>query len=513
MQMPRAPLETIPRMDLRMDVVDVVETVESSVMDLPRPLTMVKPPPPDQSMGLGTWDAPEPVVVDPEPFSFKELMGMLADAHHRQVRGLEAEAARARERLAKSERRQTVLERELEEAARRSSVPGAVEPVCGRSQSRSRTLPARFPQGQHGGLAEGVPQGRALTKDTTSTGNGRSAWANELAKISRMDSVVRRFTVEESKFNEHRTGRWAYKIVKSVYFDALSYVLIIANSIFIGVFMEHQLSCAIKGRTSNKAFDIVEAAFVVWFSVELLLKILAEDVKVFLGPDWPWNALDLVLVISAVGQLASESGAPNISFARNLRLVRVVSILRVARVVRICQSLRVMIFAILRCLDALLWVFIVLAFFMYIFAMSFMHAVTVQFQDFESTWLAPCPDQESCQSDELGCPAKCAHLTWLDYHLGSLPKIMLMLFQSMTNGRDWAEVYDMLHQIHGNYGFIFVVFIYFMFFLVLNVSMVGTVVDVTSGVSKRDRDPGSGQERDDTAKGVHEQHQGVLHER
>jgi len=165
----------------------------------------------------------------------------------------------------------------------------------------------------------------------------------------------------------------------------------------------------------------------------------------------------------------------------------VVSILRIARVVRICQSLRVMIFATLRSLDSLFWVLVVLSFFIYIFAMAFMHGVTGQFQDYKSTWLSPCLDNIACRSDELECPAKCAHLTWLNDNFGSLHRIMLTLFQSITNGRDWAEVYDGLQQIHGNYSIIFLVFIYFMVFLVLNV-VIGTVVDVTSGVAKMDRE-------------------------
>jgi len=285
------------------------------------------------------------------------------------------------------------------------------------------------------------------------------------------------------RLDEGRRSRLAHKIVKTIYFDTLSYALIIANSIFIGASMQNQLTRAIDGREGDKAFVAVETAFVVWFAVELLLKLLAEDVQVFLGPDRLWNLLDLVLVVSAIGQLAAESGAPNISVTRNVRLFRVVRILRVVRVVRVCQSLRVMINAILRSLDALFWVFAVLAFFMYIFAMAFMHAATEQFRSKKTTLFLECP---TCSS-ELECAATCAHLKWLEDHFGSLFKVMLTLFQSLTGGLDWAEVYDQLHLIHGVHSFTFVVFIYFIVFLVMNV-VTGTVVDVTSSVAKRDHD-------------------------
>jgi hypothetical protein len=437
---------------------------------------------------------------------------MLSDLHNKQVRGLEAEVANAREQLSRSrlpsaeeEPRLPSTEDELGGSSHVSSFgAGSVDPVHVRGRSRSRTAPAG-PQrrdvskvGHRERSQIGPRKGTSTKVSYHKSATEASQWADELSRIKRVESFMNRKlttkvrlsrlqTMTDNTFGEGRKDRLAYKMVKTVYFDALSYVLIIANSLFIGASMEHRLSRAIEGRPRNEAFDVVETAFVIWFIMELLLKFLAEDVRVLLGPDRMWNLLDLALVASAIGQQAMESGAPNVSFTRNVRLVRVVSILRLARVVRICRSLRVMIFATLRSLDSLFWVLVVLAFFMYIFAMAFMHAVIGQFQDNESTWLLPCPDKRACRSDELECPDKCAHLTWLDDHFGSLPKIMLTLFQSITNGRDWAEVYDELHQIHGNYSFIFVVFIYFMVFLVLNV-VIGTVVDVTSGVSKRDRD-------------------------
>jgi len=323
---------------------------------------------------------------------------------------------------------------------------------------------------------------------------GPSRWAHKLGNTDGIETAMshsmrsmQQFTSTDLRLEEGRRDRLAYKIVKTGYFDALSYVLIIANSVFIGASMEHRLSCAIEGRTADKTFEAVETAFVIWFSMELLLKLLAEDVRVFSGKDRWWNLLDLVLVASAVGQLAAESGAPNISLTRNVRLFRVVRILRLVRVVRVCQSLRVMILTILRSLDALLWVLVVLAFFMYIFAMAFMHGTIEQFRDNEATWLFMCPNSGATCPDGSECAARCAHLTWLDNHLGSLTKMMLTLFQSITGGRDWAEVYDELDRIHGVHSSLFVLFIYFMVFLVLNV-VIATVVNVTSGVSSRDRD-------------------------
>merc|ERR1712232_535538 len=56
----------------------------------------------------------------------------------------------------------------------------------------------------------------------------------------------------------------------------------------------------------------------------------------------------------------------------------------------------------------------------------------------------------------------------------------------ITGGVDWSDVLDVVDGIHWGYGWALILYIYFMLFLGMNV-VTGTVVDVTSGVCKRDR--------------------------
>ncbi|CAK0799601.1 unnamed protein product, partial [Prorocentrum cordatum] len=410
--------------------------------------------------------------------------------HDAQVHGLEAEVAAARELLsqARSRRHEPPAALEPEETGC-ACLPGAVNSASLRGagaelaqspgdaltqlrEDRSLREVAQCPSRSNdsaGLLAKEVAEDadKDLKKQSfsqfDSVSSNLSRWRIESDKIKGLDLFMDKLSDTNHRLDEGRRSRLAHKIVKTIYFDTLSYALIIANSIFIGASMQNQLTRAIDGREGDKAFVAVETAFVVWFAVELLLKLLAEDVQVFLGPDRLWNLLDLVLVVSAIGQLAAESGAPNISVTRNVRLFRVVRILRVVRVVRVCQSLRVMRgggFSILRSLDALFWVLVVLAFFMYIFAMAFMHAAIEHFRDNKSTWISTCLGNQGACSDDAECAGKCEHLTWLSENLGSLYKTMLVLFQSITGGCDWAEVYDELHLIDSVHGYIFVVFIY-----------------------------------------------------
>merc|ERR1711920_897203 len=69
----------------------------------------------------------------------------------------------------------------------------------------------------------------------------------------------------------------------------------------------------------------------------------------------------------------------------------------------------------------------------------------------------------------------------------SIDRAILILFESITGGRDWGEVFYCLFRIGAVYGILFVAYVYFMVFLVLNV-VIGTVVDVTASVSSKDRD-------------------------
>jgi len=209
-------------------------------------------------------------------------------------------------------------------------------------------------------------------------------------------------------------------------------------------------------------------------------------VYVFLGNDWHWNSLDMVLVVAAVFQCVFENmgGAPtpNLTPTRNIRLFRITRVLRVVKVVQACQSLRVMILSIFKSVGSLFWALVVLLVFKYLFAMLFMHGTISYFEsqlDSGGTVLT---------LEELhfwNTPQE--HLDYMKYSWSSIDRSILTLFESITGGRDWGEVYYSLHKTGLFYGFMFVVYVYFMMFLVLNV-VIGTVVDVTSGVAAKDRD-------------------------
>jgi hypothetical protein len=285
---------------------------------------------------------------------------------------------------------------------------------------------------------------------------------------------------------QSRKRRTAYRIVKSLPFAVISYLGIAANSLFIGVSMQLEMNKVQSGTQMEEWLDVVEFGFVVFFTLELLCKLLAEDVYVFFGSDWHWNLLDTVLVIAAVLQgaleLSDSSDAPNMTPTRIIRLFRVTRVLRVVRVVQACQSLRVMLNSVFKSLDALIWVLVVLLVFKYIFAMLFMHGTILYFESHLGSGGESLTLEEQYFWDD---PQQ--HVDYMKCSWGSIDRSILTLFESITGGRDWGEVFWSLYKVGALYGLMFVVYVYFMVFLVLNV-VIGTVVDVTSGVAARDRD-------------------------
>jgi hypothetical protein len=288
---------------------------------------------------------------------------------------------------------------------------------------------------------------------------------------------------------EARKKRIAYRIVTSWPFSTMSYIAIILNSVFIGVCMQLQMDNLVTGRGKHTETwaAITELVFVAYFTVELLCKVLAEDYNIFLGADWKWNVLDTFLVVAAVLQLmidmfTSGGNVPSLTLTRTIRLFRITRVLRMVRIVRAVQSLRVMIFAILKSLDILFWVLAVLLFFKFIFAMIFMHGTISYFESY--------PDGDGstltlAEQQMFDTPQQ--HYDYMRTSWGTIHQATVTLFESITGGRNWDKVYLSLGRVGLVYGALFLVYIYFMVFLVLNV-VIGTVVDVTSGVASRDSD-------------------------
>ncbi|CAK0873888.1 unnamed protein product, partial [Prorocentrum cordatum] len=169
----------------------------------------------------------------------------------------------------------------------------------------------------------------------------------------------------------------------------------------------------------------------------------------------------------------------NLTLSRTIKLFRITRVLRIVRIVRMVQSLRVMIFAIFRSLDVLFWVLAVLLFFKYVFAMIFMHGTISYFDSYPNDGVTLTLDEKQFWSTSQ------EHFDYMMTSWGSIERAIVTLFESITGGRDWGEVYQSLVKIGILYG---IMFLFYIYPAASARRRIGTVVDVTSGVAARDRD-------------------------
>jgi len=300
--------------------------------------------------------------------------------------------------------------------------------------------------------------------------NRRSAYRETLNLI---DQVLGWFEEKEPVSRSRQSSPcrdWVTWIVNHYIFRAIVSLMIILNSMTIGLSMQFLISEQVKTpghRVSSAGWMIIENMFCVFFMFELGLRAMSESVGFVQGPNWKWNMFDLALVAMCVSDFILENSgksiAPNIGYARMFRLVRLARILRIIRVVRLFHSLRLMIISIIHCAGDLLWVLLLLFLVIYSFAIVFLTGVMEHLESNTS------PSMDAVEN-------------FID-----LPRALLSLFMAVSGGIDWQDVIFPLFKMGTFYGLTFFVYIFFVTFGVLNV-VTSMFVDSAFQVSSRDRE-------------------------
>lgn len=194
-----------------------------------------------------------------------------------------------------------------------------------------------------------------------------------------------------------------------------------------------QAHCAAIGyNTGSTAWMAVNWAYYALFLVEFLLRISAEGCGFFvLDSNGGWNFFDLFMVVCSTIEFVFDlvlfalktSGTnpvnPTSTTVRIIRVVRVtrlIRIIRIVRIVRFVRGLRTLIYSILFTLRSLIWAMLLLALIMYVFGVVFTQAIADHMLALEVN------QSESIYTE-----------FW-----GSLPRAMLTLWASVSNGVDWS---------------------------------------------------------------------------
>jgi len=241
-----------------------------------------------------------------------------------------------------------------------------------------------------------------------------------------------------SATHEEAKGQCLQRLVKSNAFDLCCALIVISNSIFLGVEVEMSIA---SGGERNATLQAIQFIYSGWFLLELVLRIAVDGRKLFYGEDWMWAWLDVFVVVTSLWEvivdvmyILMESGTggevPGVSGLKALRIIRITRIvkaIRLMRVFRFVMAFRTLITSILYTLKSLFWAVMLLFVIVYVFAVLFTQAVN----DYVADPARPLTEVEREASKNFA----------------SLDATMLNLFMSIAGGVSWGEVLPPLHAV------------------------------------------------------------------
>ncbi|CAE7204685.1 Sodium channel protein type 11 subunit alpha [Symbiodinium microadriaticum] len=281
-------------------------------------------------------------------------------------------------------------------------------------------------------------------------------------------TMRQRFSVHVGDYGTPRrrlggpTMSWASLIVQNPTFDAFFGLVVMANSIFIGMDIQWVLGDQGPRPTS---YTILHYSFSLLFLLELALRIADSRGRYYCSEDWAWAILDTVIVLSSLWDVIVEviqemvqdnswesfSGLSTLKAMRIVRLTRVLKTVQFVRLFRFVMALRTLVQSILHTMKALFWALLLLGLIIYVFAILFSQAVF----DYKSD-----PANPELPADVLDAATR---------YFGTLLTSMIALFMSITGGVSWEEVLKPLGYVSDFWKACFIWFIAFSYLAVLNV--------------------------------------------
>jgi len=236
----------------------------------------------------------------------------------------------------------------------------------------------------------------------------------------------------ESSPNSTRLKR----IVVSTWFETLSLVLVVANSLMLGV--QANTSARNVGQTDESpVWVVLQVWFCILFTGELVMRMCVYGCSFFTSEGWKFNVLDTVLVILQMLELGAQAFGSGGIF-KNFNIFRIARIARLVRVVRICRvlkhvrELRTLISSIAKSVKALVWTFLLLLLMVYISSLLITQMVFEKRQDIWTT----------------GSDVDIDDLVKL---YGDLLLCMLTLYEALFGGQDWDVLMQPLRDHLGDY--------------------------------------------------------------
>lgn len=267
-----------------------------------------------------------------------------------------------------------------------------------------------------------------------------------------------------SEGEPERTGRLNHIINKSKPFEVFCLSVIVFNGFFVGYTTNREMAyfdahpsqdwSQVQAPQPPMEWLFIEVALVVWYCIELAMRLSVHKLHYFCNQDAKWNIMDFTLVAFSI--LDVIGNATQVGFFRLVRVFKVVKVLRTLRAMRFFQELRLMVDCMLGSFMQLLWCLVVIAFILYLFSLVFVQGMT----DFLADLVAEQATLTTSQVDEYQGVVD---------HFGSVPHAMLLLLQSVTGGLDWFEIYDIILLSGGLRAAVYVFYILFFVVAIWNI--------------------------------------------
>eukprot|EP00930_Biecheleria_cincta_P045533 TRINITY_DN31376_c0_g1_i1.p1 TRINITY_DN31376_c0_g1~~TRINITY_DN31376_c0_g1_i1.p1 ORF type:complete len:685 (+),score=118.42 TRINITY_DN31376_c0_g1_i1:22-2076(+) len=258
------------------------------------------------------------------------------------------------------------------------------------------------------------------------------------------------------------------RVVASPAFELIVTLAIFINSITMTIQVETQAHAM----EASKVLDSLDYLFVVFFSLELGLRMCAYQKHFFSGNDYMWNLFDLGLVLLGISDMAVEIVGHG-SHLRNAKALKMLRVLRLVRVFRFFKQLAALFSMVMNSLKQLLWAMILTSIIIFIVALTMTSAA--------SEWLRSRTDDYTLPFDSS------SEVQHVYKFFGTVARSCNTLFQMILGGISWGEVTDLSTYISPWFTTILLLYVAFAQIAVLNV-FTGVFVDEALENKKRQID-------------------------
>jgi len=261
------------------------------------------------------------------------------------------------------------------------------------------------------------------------------------------------------------------RVVRNMYFESLTLCCIMINAVMIGVHTEYAATNLVE--TVPDSFDIISLCTGVYFTIEIVLRLIAFRRGFFTNSGWQWNVLDLVVVLLQIieevtTQFTTDSSnmSAALGLMRLMRILRLIRLVRIMRLLRYITELRTIVVSIASSVKPLASTVILLALVIYIVAI--------------------CLTQLALSYRIDAADSVAVHD--LTAYFGSVGIASLSIFQTVTGGLEWRHIVaPLMHHISPVMGFVYAMYIVFVSLAVMNI-VTGVFVETALQRGREDKD-------------------------